>query len=113
MGGEKGRHPQLLQAVIEINNDRRRQLIDRLREMVGGLAGKTVGLMGLSFKPNTDDLREAPALEIAGRLMDEGARVRAYDPVAMPRAAELLPQVEMAATAYDLAEGADALMVCT
>jgi UDPglucose 6-dehydrogenase len=113
MAGEKGRHPQLLQAVIEINNDRRRQLIDRLREMVGGLAGKTVGLMGLSFKPNTDDLREAPALEIAGRLMDEGARVRAYDPVAMPRAAELLPQVEMAATAYDLAEGADALMVCT
>jgi UDPglucose 6-dehydrogenase len=113
MAADKGRHPQLLQAVIEINNDRRRQLIDRLREMLGSLAGKTVGLLGLSFKPNTDDLREAPALEIAAHLAAEGAEVRAYDPVAMPRAAELLPDVEMAATAYDLAEGADALVVCT
>ena len=113
MAADKGRNPQLLQAVIEINNDRRRQLIDRLREMLGSLAGKTVGLLGLSFKPNTDDLREAPALEIAAHLAAEGARVRAYDPVAMPRAAELLPDVEMAATAYDLAEGADALVVCT
>jgi UDPglucose 6-dehydrogenase len=113
MAAEKGRHPQLLQAVMDINNDRRRELVDRLRELLGGLSGKTVGLLGLSFKPNTDDLREAPALEIAERLIAENALVRAYDPVAMPRAAELLPMVKMAATAYDLADGADALMVCT
>jgi UDPglucose 6-dehydrogenase len=113
MAAEKGRHPQLLQAVMDINNDRRRQLVDRLRDMVGGLAGRTVGLLGLSFKPNTDDLREAPAIEIAGLLLAEGAAVRAYDPVAMPRAAELLPDVKMTSDAYELAHGADALMVCT
>ncbi len=113
MAAEKGRHSQLLQAVMDINNDRRRELVDRLRELLGGLSGKTVGLLGLSFKPNTDDLREAPALEIAERLIAENALVRAYDPVAMPRAAGLLPMVKMAATAYDLADGADALMVCT
>jgi UDPglucose 6-dehydrogenase len=72
-----------------------------------------VGLMGLSFKPNTDDMREAPALEVAALLLEAGAKLRAYDPVAMPRASELLPEVEMAATPYQLAEGADALVVCT
>lgn len=113
MAAVKGRHPQLLQAVMDINNDRRRKLIERLGEMVGGLKGKTVGLLGLSFKPNTDDLREAPALEIAQRLQAGGAHVRAYDPVAMPRAAVLAPQIEMAADAYELARQADALIVCT
>jgi UDPglucose 6-dehydrogenase len=113
MAAEKGRHPQLLQAVMDINNDRRRAMVDRMREMLGGLSGRTIGLLGLSFKPNTDDLREAPALEIAERLLAEKAIVRAYDPVSMPHAAELLPRVTMAANAYDLAADADALMVCT
>lgn len=113
MAAEKGRHPQLLQAVMDINNDRRRQLVGRLEEMLEGVSGKTVGLLGLSFKPNTDDLREAPALDIAERLLAAGANVRAYDPVAMPRAAVLAPKIEMAGSAYDLAAGADALMVCT
>jgi UDPglucose 6-dehydrogenase len=81
MAAEKGRHPQLLQAVIEINRDRRRQMIDRLRQMVGGLAGKTVGLMGLSFDP-IPMIWRAPALEIASRLK-EGRPGRACDPVAM------------------------------
>jgi UDPglucose 6-dehydrogenase len=113
MAAEKGRHPQLLQAVMDINNDRRRAMVDRMRELLGGLAGKTIGLLGLSFKPNTDDMRDAPSLEIAERLLAEKAVVRAYDPVAMARAAELLPHVTMAANAYELAAGADALMVCT
>jgi UDPglucose 6-dehydrogenase len=113
MAAEKGRHPQLLQAVMDINSDRRRAMVDRMREMLGGLEGKTIGLLGLSFKPNTDDLREAPALEIAERLLAEKAVVRGYDPVAMPHAAALLPQIAMAANAYELADGADALMVCT
>jgi UDPglucose 6-dehydrogenase len=113
MAAEKGRHPQLLQAVMDINADRRRQLVERVAELVGEVRGRVVGLLGLSFKPNTDDMREAPALEVAALLLEAGARLRAYDPVAMPRASELLPEVEMAATPYQLAEGADALVVCT
>jgi UDPglucose 6-dehydrogenase len=113
MAAEKGRHPQLLQAVMDINADRRRQLVERVVSLVGELRGRVVGLMGLSFKPNTDDMREAPALEVAALLLEAGAKLRAYDPVAMPRASELLPEVEMAATPYQLAEGADALVVCT
>ena len=62
MAAEQGRHPQLLQAVMDINDDRRRLLVEKLRELLGNLRGKTVGLLGLAFKPNTDDIREAPAL---------------------------------------------------
>ena len=113
MAAEKGRHPQLLQAVMEINADQRRRIVERTADLLGGLKGKVVGLLGLSFKPNTDDLRDAPALEVARRLGESGATVRAYDPVAMPRAASLMPEVEMASDAYRLAEGADALIVCT
>ncbi len=113
MAAEQGRNPQLLQAVMDINADQRRQLVDHVIELLGDLRGRIVGLLGLSFKPNTDDMREAPSLEVARLLTEAGARLRAYDPVAMPRASELLPDVEMAATPYALAEGADALVVCT
>jgi UDPglucose 6-dehydrogenase len=113
MAAEKGRHPQLLQAVMDINADSRRMIVERAEELLGALRGKTVGLLGLTFKPNTDDLREAPALEIARRLLADGAVVRAYDPVGMPRAAALLPEVHMAGDAYDLADGCDAVIVCT
>jgi UDPglucose 6-dehydrogenase len=113
MAADKGRHPQLLQAVMDINADRRRQLVERVADIVGEVQGRRVGLLGLSFKPNTDDMRDAPSLEIARMLLDAGAVLRAYDPVAMARAAELLPAVEMVATPYDLAADADALVVCT
>jgi UDPglucose 6-dehydrogenase len=113
MAAEKGRHPQLLQAVMDINADSRRRIVERTQELVGSLRGKTVGLLGLTFKANTDDLREAPALEIARRLLSDGATVRAYDPVGMPRAAHLIPEIQMAADAYDLAKGCDAVIVCT
>jgi UDPglucose 6-dehydrogenase len=113
MAAEKGRHPQLLQAVMDINEDRRVQLLEKVRSLVGDLRGKVVGLLGLTFKPNTDDLREAPALDVAQRLLAHGAVVRAYDPVGMPRAKELLPALEMADNPYALAEGADVLVVCT
>jgi UDPglucose 6-dehydrogenase len=113
MAAEQGRHPQLLQAVMDINADRRRQLVDHVVELVGDVRGRVVGLLGLSFKPNTDDMREAPSLEVARLLTEAGARLRAYDPVAMARAAELMPEIEMATTPYALAEGADALVVCT
>lgn len=113
MAAEKGRHPQLLHAVMEINNDRRPMAVNRLAEMVGELRGKTIGLLGLSFKENTDDMRESPSLDIAQGLLASGAMVRAYDPVAMEVAAPLLPAVEMASDPYDLAEGCDAVMVLT
>lgn len=113
MAEVKGRHPQLLQAVMEINSDRRRQLVEKTRSMLGGLDGKSVGLLGLTFKPNTDDLREAPALEVADLLEAEGARVYAYDPVAMERAKEIAPNLEMCANPYEMAEACDALVVCT
>jgi UDPglucose 6-dehydrogenase len=113
MADEKGRHPQLLQAVMDINDDRRRLLVEKIREGVGDFGGKVIGVLGLTFKPNTDDLRDAPALDIAERLLKDGAAVRAYDPVGMPGAAKLMPAIEMAEDAYALAEGADALVICT
>lgn len=113
MAAEKGRHPQLLQAVMEINDDRRPVSVTRIQEMVGDIRGKTVGLLGLSFKPNTDDMREAPSIDIANALILLGAQVRAYDPVAMEVASELLPDIAMYPDPYTLADGCDALMVIT
>ncbi len=113
MAEDKGRHPQLLLAVMEINTDRRRQLIEKLGELAGNLKGQTVGLLGLTFKPNTDDMRDAPSLEVASFLREAGAKVRAYDPVGMQRAGSLLPDVEMASDPYKMADGCDALIVCT
>ena len=113
MAAEKGRHPQLLNAVMEINTDRRPMVVDRLLEMLDDLNGATVGLLGLSFKPNTDDMRDAPAIDIAESLQAQGAKVRAFDPVAMSVAEPLMPAVEMAEDPYSMAEGCDALVVVT
>ncbi|MGC8873925.1 MAG: UDP-glucose dehydrogenase family protein, partial [Chloroflexia bacterium] len=113
MAEEADCHPQLLQAVMEINEDAWRRFVQRLVEMTGGIAGKTVGVLGLSFKPNTDDMRDAPSIPIITRIRELGAEVKAYDPVAMPRAEEILPWVTYCATAYDVAKGADALLVVT
>jgi len=113
MAAEKGRHPQLLNAVMEINSDRRRMAASRIQEMIGDMTGKTVGLLGLSFKPNTDDMRDAPSIDIAQALTAAGARVRATDPVAMEVAAPLMPNVEMCDDVYEMARECDALMVIT
>ena len=109
-----GSHPALLRAVIDINRDMRRWAVYNLRDLLGGkLDGKKIGLMGLAFKPNTDDIREAPALEIAHMLRNEGALVSGHDPVAMRNVARIDPHLRLVEDAYDLAEGADALLVCT
>lgn len=114
MAEEKGRHPQLLQAVMAINDDRRPMAVNRVKEMSGGtLRGKVVGLLGLAFKPNTDDMRDAPSIDIANALIAEGAEVRGYDPVSMEGAAALMPAVKMYPDPYSMAEGCDALMVNT
>ncbi|MGD2145718.1 MAG: UDP-glucose/GDP-mannose dehydrogenase family protein [Anaerolineae bacterium] len=109
----KGRHPQLLRAVMDINDDQRRQVVRKLDQALGGLRGRTIGLLGLAFKPNTDDMREAPAAYIARMLESAGARVRGYDPVAGGVAGRMLPKVDLASDAYGLAEGCDALVVVT
>jgi UDPglucose 6-dehydrogenase len=113
MAEEKGRHPQLLDAVMEINADRRRQLVEKVRDALGDLNGKAVGLLGLTFKPNTDDMRDAPSIDVARRLQKAGATVLAYDPIGMERAQSILPDVEMAPDPYSLSERCQALVVCT
>jgi UDPglucose 6-dehydrogenase len=106
-------HPDLLNAVMDINRDQRMLAIDKLRECLDSLEGRVVGLLGLAFKPNTDDLRDAPSLDIARVLIAAGAEVRAYDPAAMERARDVLPEVEYSADAYALADGADGLVLVT
>jgi len=106
-------HPELLHAVMDINRDQRMLVIDKLRECLEGLNDRIVGLLGLAFKPNTDDLREAPSIDIARVLLAAGAQVRAYDPAAMEGARVKLPEVEYMRDSYDLAAGADALVVVT
>ncbi len=113
MASIHGCHPQLLRAVIEINRDQRRRLVQGLRETLGTLHGKTISILGLAFKPNTDDMREAPAVEIIHLLQNEGALIRAFDPVAMHRAKEILSDVTYCEDAYQVAEGSDALVIVT
>src|SRR5947209_15014054 len=106
-------HPELLHAVMDINRDQRMLVIDLLREALEELPGRVIGLLGLAFKPNTDDMREAPSVDIARVLLAAGAEVRAYDPAAMERSKMLLPGVEHVKDAYAVAAGADALVVVT
>jgi UDPglucose 6-dehydrogenase len=106
-------HPELLHAVLDINRDQRRLAVDKLRECLGTLRGQVIGLLGMAFKPNTDDMRQAPSLEIAHVLLSRGAIVRAYDPAANVKAKALLPDVEFRRNAYAVARGADALLVVT
>lgn len=113
MAAIHGCHPQLLRAVMEINRDQRRSIVQRMRELLGPLDGLTVGVLGLSFKPNTDDLREAPALEVIHLLQNEGARVRAYDPVSMGAAENVLRDVILCPDPYFVADGADAIVIAT
>ena len=106
-------HPELLHAVMDINRDQRMLVIDKLRECLDELPGRTIGLLGLAFKPNTDDMREAPSLDIAKVLIAAGATVRAYDPAAVERARMLIPEVEYLKDPYEVATGADALVLVT
>jgi UDPglucose 6-dehydrogenase len=106
-------HPELLHAVMDINRDQRMLVIDKLRECLDELPGRIIGLLGLAFKPNTDDMREAPSLDIAKVLLAAGAEVRAFDPAAVERSRVLVPDVEYLRNAYEVASGADALVLIT
>ncbi|MCL4269674.1 MAG: UDP-glucose/GDP-mannose dehydrogenase family protein [Anaerolineales bacterium] len=114
MAKEKGLNPKILNSVMDVNYDRRKEAVKAVEQMVGGsLKGKTIGLLGLAFKPNTDDMRDAPSITIAEELVEAGAKIRAYDPVAMEVARPILPAVDMFDEPYKLAEGCDALIVVT
>jgi len=113
MAALSGCHPQLLRAVLEINGDARRSIILKLRAVLGALDEKTITVLGLAFKPNTDDLREAPALEIIHLLQSAGAKIRTYDPAAMEKAQETLKDVTFCWDAYEAARGADAVVLVT
>jgi UDPglucose 6-dehydrogenase len=120
MADEAGLHPQLLHAVMEINHDQRRLVVNKLTSILGSLRGCTIGILGLAFKPNTDDMREAPSIDIIRWVTNQGATVRVYDPVATNTGREALEcaGVDMEAiifcqNAYDVAEGTDALVIVT
>ncbi len=113
LAGNTGYHFQLLTAVIEVNELQKRRVVGKLEKHLGSLIGKRIALLGLAFKPDTDDMREASSLVLAARLQGEGAEVVAYDPVAAERAGDLLGTVEMAATALEALDGADAAVLVT
>ncbi len=103
----------IVDAVIEANQRQRNAMIPKIEKLVGDLTGKRIGVLGLSFKPETNDMRESPAIDIINKLTGKGASVRAYDPVAMDEARAFLPQIEYAADEYDAIKGADALVIIT
>jgi UDPglucose 6-dehydrogenase len=113
LAGNTGYHFQLLTSVIEVNELQKRRVVNKLEKHLGSLIGKRVALLGLAFKPDTDDMREASSLVLAARLQGEGAEVVAYDPVAAERAAALLGSVEMATSAMEVLDGADAAVLVT
>ncbi len=113
LAGNTGYHFQLLTAVIEVNELQKRRVVQKLNGRLGSLVGKKIALLGLAFKPDTDDMREASSLVLAPRLQGEGAEVVAYDPVAMDAARALLDGVELCDSAFAALEGADAAVLVT
>jgi UDPglucose 6-dehydrogenase len=113
LAGNTGYHFQLLTAVIEVNELQKRRTVGKLQKHLGSLVGKEVALLGVAFKPNTDDIREAASLVLSGRLQGEGASVRVYDPVAAQRADGILGGARICETALDAVDGADAVVLVT
>ena len=111
--GNSGYNFQLVNAVIEVNELQKRRTIGKLQKHLGSLVGKHIALLGVAFKPDTDDIREATSLVLAGRLQGEGANVRVYDPVASDNAAEMLGSARVCGSALDALDGADAAVLVT
>ncbi|MFV1950400.1 MAG: UDP-glucose/GDP-mannose dehydrogenase family protein, partial [Nitrospinota bacterium] len=103
----------LLKSVIEINDSRAGHFVNMMRKKLGGLKEKTIGILGLSFKPNTDDMRDAKSIEIIKIMLSEDARIKAYDPVAMENARKIIPHIEYCESSYKAAHKADAIAIVT
>jgi UDPglucose 6-dehydrogenase len=110
---DQGLRFRIIEAVLEVNEVTQKRMVEKIDRALGGFEGKTVGVLGLSFKPNTDDIRESPALPIVQALLDGGATVQAFDPEAMPACRPLFPAVTFTRDAYEAAEGADAIVIIT
>jgi UDPglucose 6-dehydrogenase len=113
MAHERGYTFKVLDSVIKVNEEQKQRMVDKIREKVGDLRGKTIGVLGLSFKPNTNDIRESSSIAIAQGLLALGAKVKAFDPAAMEEAGKVLPELEYGEDAYDVAKGCDALVLAT
>jgi UDPglucose 6-dehydrogenase len=120
MADEAGLHPQLLHAVMDINHDQRRLVVSKLSNILGSLRDTTIGILGLAFKPNTDDMREAPSIDVIRWVTSQGAQVRVYDPVAqetgrvaLEREGVRMDAVTFCDGPYQVAEKVDALVVIT
>ncbi len=103
----------LLQAVIEVNAHQRVLMVEKIKEALGPLKNRTLGILGLAYKPNTDDIRESPAIDLIRLLQSEGAYLRAYDPAAMEGAKLILERVDFCRDPYEVAKGADAIILAT
>jgi UDPglucose 6-dehydrogenase len=108
-----GVETRIVDAVIEANEYQRQAMIPKLEKLIGGLEGKKIGMLGLSFKPETDDMRESPAIDIVQALLQRGASICAFDPVAMEEARHCIDGIEFAKDEYDALSGADALVIVT
>jgi UDPglucose 6-dehydrogenase len=113
LAGDSGYHFQLLTAVIEVNELQKRRVVGKLSKHLGSLRGKTITLLGLAFKPNTNDMREAASLVLASKLVAEGAHVRGWDPVAVEEARKVLTGVELFDSMIESLTGADAAVIVT
>jgi UDPglucose 6-dehydrogenase len=103
----------MLKEAEKINKKRIDHFVEKIRTALWVVKGKQLGVLGLAFKPNTDDVRFAPAIDLIHALLAEGACIRAYDPEAMEKAQTVLPQIQFGKTAYDAADGAEALLIAT
>lgn len=113
VGDKFGVETLVVDAVIKANDDQRMAMIPKIETLVGDFNGKNIGVLGLSFKPETDDMRESPAIDIINEMVKRGATVTAYDPVAMDEAKHYLPAIGYAADEYEAINGADALVIIT
>jgi UDPglucose 6-dehydrogenase len=113
MAHERGYALRILDAVIQVNDEQKKRMVLKITEKVRDPKGKTIGILGLSFKPNTNDIRESSSLVIIQGLLDMGVKVKAFDPAAMEETKSIFPMIEYGKDAYDVARGADALVLAT
>jgi UDPglucose 6-dehydrogenase len=113
MAEDRGYPFKVLNSVIEVNEEQKRRMVGKIKGIVGDLKGKTIGILGLAFKPNTDDIRESSAITIIEGLLAEGAKVKAFDPAAMEETRTVFPNIEFGKDSYDVAKGCDALVLVT
>jgi len=110
---EKGGDLEIVKAAISVNKNQKEKMVKKIKDAIGLLKGKTIAVLGLSFKPNTNDIREAPSLYIIKRLLKEGAKIKAYDPVAIENTRKIFPKITFCKDSYDAVKGVDAIVIVT